>query len=182
MKLSRSAIAAIALLIVLLLAVPTTAAALSRAAAQSVVPATTAAWGAVAVPGGAEASRRGALSVKWDGAFTTSEYFDIVNVGTLPLSTQAMAVRTVSWANGRIYPSMTMTACTGGSWSSGRCPSGEVHLGTTNRGNFTSSVVLQPGERLAVRFDNTLSLTSGTSTIDVSVSRAQVRAGAVTNN
>lgn len=176
----RSAGALLALVVILLLSIPTNAAAQTRAAARSAaMPTTSGTWGAAAVPQGA-AALAGAPHVLTFPGWTSSaaEYFDLVNVGTLPISAQDIAISSVeTWfGGGSRSPQLTMVACTGGSWNrSGRCAGKEVSLGSTSSGSFASSLTLQPGERVGVKLVIDWAWTGIRSTINVSVSRAQAR-------
>lgn len=182
MKHTRSASAVIALLVVLLLTVPTTAAAQSLAVARSLVPATTATWGAVAVAEGAPAIAGASLVVRSSPFSSMSVYADIANLGTVPLSAQSIEVSTVSGWGGSRSPYLTLVACTRGSWnSSGRCTGSQVSLGSTTSGDFTSSVSLKPGERFTVRLTSGWSWVPLVSTIDVSVSRDQASPATVSH-
>lgn len=189
MKLSRPAVAAVVLLIVLLLSIPTTAVAATKAKAQSKSVQTTAArWGAVST------SRGGPATVGGQGAASvpkneTVAYFDMVNVGTEPLSGQLITVSTTAYDNngnsqGLKDPSQILMACSRGQWSGSGCSGTQVKLvwipGTLD---FTSSVPLDPGERVTVKVTNKAKekLTFVT-TVKVAVSRGHIPSATVTHN
>lgn len=182
MRHPRSASAAIALLIVLFLAMPSTAAAQTRAAARSAsVTTATAAWGAVSTPVGGTAAAGSAHSVSAAFISETTTYFDIVSLGTLPLTGQYLDINSSpSWGGPR-NPSLTLDACVNGTWRQNRCSGSEVALGTTTSGEFAINLPLEPGERFTVRLYTPVHWGTFVSTINVSVSRAQARGPVLTN-
>ena len=184
MKHTRPAIAAIVLLVVALLAVPTTAAAQIRAAARSVATATTATWGAVSTAPGSPAKVGGQAKATVQGWSSSPDYFDVVNVGTVPLTEQRIGVSTVAlgFLGGYRDPSQTLIACTNGSWSRDRCSGTEVKLHYIGGLEFILATAIKPGERVTVQLTNK-GQTAWTlvTTISVSVTHDDVRAATVTH-
>lgn len=184
MKLTRPAIAAIVLLVVALLAIPTTAAAQSRAVARSVVQATTATWGAVAVAPGASGGT-GALVISLPG-WTSSgtQYFDVINVGTTPISAQDVEIisKDAWFGGGTRNPPLSLSSCDGGSWDRGRCTGTEASWGSTSSGSFKPGAILEPGGRARFQLTVDWAWTGLRSTINVSVPRAYVLNAPTTHN
>lgn len=185
MKLTAPAIAAIVALVVTLLAVPATAAAQSRAVARSVVATSTATWGAVAAAVGASATVGMGVETTVTKRIDTA-YFDVVNVGNLPLAGQVLTVSTVSFTgseNPRLEEtSAELVACVGGMWGPKRCSGTEVELDQRGEFEFTSKVSINPGKRVTVRLtDDPGKKETRTITVDVSVSRTHVRESVTTH-
>lgn len=184
MKLSGSAIAAIVVLVVALLAVPTVAAAQTRAAAQSVVDTTTATWGAVSTSQGGPA-KVGVQAQATFPSYGTTSYFDIVNVGSVPISGQFLTVRSVALGifGGPRDPSQTLIACTRGAWVGDKCKGTEVKLDYIGDLTFASNVPIKAGERVTVRVTNKSGyLLTLVTTVSVSVSGAHLPSATVFNN
>lgn len=184
MKLTRPVIAAIVLLVVALLAIPTTAAAQSRAVARSVVQATTATWGAVAVAPGAQASPGAPFVINSSGWSSSTHYFDVVNVGTMPLTGQMLSFDILdTWFGGTRNPSLAVEGCINGTWtSSSRCSGTKVFSSSVNNGAFSSSLALEPGQRVNIKLGIGWSWTGIRTTIDVSVARTMIRKPVTHNN
>ena len=185
MKHTFSASALIALLVVLLLAVPTTAAAQSRAVARSVVPTSTATWGAVSTSAGGPATLGGQAQATVPGWSSSPDYFDVVNVGTVPLFEQRITVSTIAlgWLGGDRDPSQTLIGCSKGAWVGNKCSGTQVQLVWIGNLDFIASIPLNPGERYTVRLSNkgTTPWTLVT-TVNVAISEAQLYAPATSNN
>ncbi len=184
MKLSGSALAATVLLVVALLAIPTVAAAQTRAVARSVVSTTTATWGAVSTSQGGPAKVGGQAQATFP-SYETTAYFDIVNVGSVPISGQFLTVRSVAlgFFGGPRDPSQTLIACTRGSWVGDRCNGTEVKLDYIGDLTFSSSVPINAGERVTVRVTNKSGyLLTLVTTVSVSVSGSHLPPAALLNN
>lgn len=141
-------------------------------------------WGMVAVPQGAAATT-GPLEIDWSKIKGTSHTFvDLVSVKTLATTGQTFTIQTVATSGGNIRtPTLTLDACVGAAWTATNTCSGTVvTLGSATNGSFSSTVAIQPGARLSVRVSSSGSPGGKfVSTIDVSVSRSQVRAAATSN-
>ncbi len=183
MKLSRPATVAIALLAVHLLGISSTAAAQTMAAARSVMVTTTATWGAVAVEEGAIVTTGAPLVVMLDGWPRTTEFFDLVNVGSRPMSAADIIVTAVDTEDGEsVTSSLDLATCTSGSWkNNGKCSGTLAPLESPFDGRFTLDATLQPGERVTVQVTVGRSRTAIRSTIDIAVSRSQLLGLPTTN-
>ncbi|HWC35257.1 MAG TPA: hypothetical protein VG650_10560 [Mycobacteriales bacterium] len=110
----------------------------------------------------------------------TSQYFKVVNTGTLDLTGETYT----SVASGG--PTVALTACVGATWNAGlgTCAGSQVSLGQTGGGATTATTAIAAGASLSVRAQTTglLSLGTFTTSITVATTRSQVRAGTTTNS
>ena len=112
--------------------------------------------------------------------FPTSQYFKVVNTGSLNLTAETYT----SVSSGG--PRVALTACVGATWNAGAgtCGGSQVSLGDTSSGATTASTAIASGASLSVRAQTTGLLSLGTFTTSVTVTtvRSQVRAGTTTNS
>jgi hypothetical protein len=110
----------------------------------------------------------------------TSQYFKVVNTGSLALTAETYT--TVNSGG----PTVALTACVGATWNAalGTCGGTQVSLGQSGGGAATASTAISSGASLSVRAQTTgvLSLGSFTTSVTVTTVRSQVRAGTTTNS
>ncbi len=136
----------------------------------------------------------GALTLTYAAILSPpAQYFDAVNTGSIAL---VGATYSVAVSGGGLLgdPSITLTACTDGSWdqSTGTCSGTEVALGTWSATSTapadSSAAPAVPGTRLGIRasLSATANLTDvTTATISISVSSGptrQIRAATTTES
>lgn len=136
----------------------------------------------------------GALTLTYAAILSPpAQYFDAVNTGSIPL---IGATYSVAVSGGGLLgdPSITLAACTGGSWdqSTGSCSGTEVALGTWSASATapadSSAAPAVPGTRLGIKasISATANLTEvTTATISISVSSGptrQIRAANITDS
>lgn len=137
-------------------------------------------WAASAVPIGAPAST-GPLIMRWTvSGGTARQYFDIINTGTIEITSQSFLVTNVYEKSGNAKPpTVTFEACVDGAWqpSSNTCTGSIVLMGSTTTEFFSSlATPLAIGARLSARATTSPGgISSYTTTINVLVSRSQVR-------
>lgn len=173
--------------IVLLLAAASAEGGRADAAAASdasgTVAVSTAAWRAAPAPTGSTHVGT-TLVLEWStvggqGVAT----FDVINVGDLPLATQALDVRVVVAGGGSAPDPVTLDACAGGVWAAdgSDCPGTVVALGTAAASPLDTGVALEPGGRVSVRAMTPRRAAARADVeVDVLVTRAAVRAPTVT--
>ena len=144
-------------------------------------------WSAVAVPQGA-APVPEPLVMNWTVTQGTSyQYFDIVNTGSLLLSRQTFAITSVYDKGGRGKPpTVTFEGCINGTWSatSHTCSGSIINMGSTSSELFTSlSTPIHVGNRLSARARTSPGASNSyITTVNVQISRSQVRSGTTSNN
>jgi hypothetical protein len=110
----------------------------------------------------------------------TSQYFKVVNTGSLDLTAESYT--TVNSGG----PTVGLTACVGATWNAvtGSCGGSQVSLGQSGGGATTASTAIASGASLSVRAQTTGILSLGTFTTSVTVAtvRSQVRAATTTNS
>lgn len=183
---TRPLIAAFIALIVVWWSFDRPALAATRASVDRPVATATARWAAVAVPRGSGAAV-GALVLTWTVSQGVAyKYFDLLNVGTLPLSGQSFEVTNVYERTGNVKPpTVTFEACLNGTWSASNTCSGTVEMMGSTTGQFFTTVntPLMPSARLEVRATTAPgAISSYTTTVNVSVARVQTRSGETTNS
>lgn len=126
-------------------------------------------------------------------ALPAAQYFDAVNTGSVDLVAASYAVA-VSGGGATGNPSVTLTACTGGSWNviSGACSGTPVTIGTWTSASSaavsSTAVPAAPAARLGIKASVTGGglLTAITiATVSISVSSGptrQIRAAATTTS
>lgn len=143
-------------------------------------------WAASAVPAGAPPST-GPLVMTWTvSGGTARQFFDIVNTGAIEIMGQSFLVTNVYEKSGNAKPpTITFEACVNGVWNSSTntCSGTVVLMGRTTTEFFSSlTTPLAVGARLSARATTSPGGSSSyTTTINVLVSRSQVRAAAITN-
>ncbi len=183
MKLSRPAVAAVVLLVALLFSVPTTAGAATKAKARSVNVLTAAgSWGVVSSPVGGAPVIGEPFTASKSGLSSLSQDFDVINTGTMPLTGHTFQIKTSVSGIVPKNPELTLVVCPTGGWKGGKCAGGQVSLGSSTSGNFTSDVRLAPGKRYSVNVSSPLYWGNLNATINVSVSQDHVREPILTNN
>lgn len=165
---------------------PEVASSASYAQWQQQVSVSATSWAASAVPVGAPASN-GPLVMTWTvSGGSARQYFDIVNTGSIEIMGQSFLVTNVYEKSGNAKPpTVTFEACVNGSWqpSSNTCTGSIVLMGSTTTEFFSSlATPLAVGARLSARATTSPGGSSSyTTTVNVLVSRSQVRAATVTN-
>lgn len=158
----------------------------THAIGQQSVSAAVTRWGASAVPSGA-LTGQGPLVMTWSiNQGIAYQYFDIVNVGQTDVLGQSFFVTNVYEKSGNAKPpTVTFEACINGVWSSisNTCSGQVVTMGTTTTEFFSSlSTPLSVNDRLSARARTSPGGSSSyTTTINVLVSRDQIRAGVTIN-
>jgi hypothetical protein len=111
------------------------------------------------------------------------QFFNVVNTGALALNAETYTT-TISGG-----PKIVLTACVGADWSTvlgllGTCSGTQVALGDSSSGPTAASVPIPAGSHVSVKAAATglLALGNYTTSINVSVSRAQARAAVTTNS
>lgn len=143
---------------------------------------TSASWGAAGAPTSGSPTLGTPFVLNWSliTLLPTSQYFKVVNTGTLNLTGETYT----SVASGG--PTVALTACVGATWNagSGSCGGSQVSLGQTGGGATTVSTAIAAGASLSVRAQTTGLLSVGTFTTSVTVAttRSQVRSGTTTNS
>ena len=144
-------------------------------------------WSAVAVPQGA-APIPAPLVMSWNvNQGTAYQYFDIVNTGSLSLSGQTFAVTSVYDKGGRGKPpTVTFEGCINGTWSASTqtCSGSVINMGSTTSELFTSlSTPIHVGNRLSARAKTSPGASNSyITTVNVQISRSQIRSGTTSNN
>lgn len=110
----------------------------------------------------------------------TSQYFKVVNTGSLNLTAETYT----SVNSGG--PTVQLTACVGATWNAGAgtCGGTQVSLGDTTSGATAASTAIASGASLSVRARTTgiLSLGTFTTSVTVATNRSQARAATTTNS
>jgi hypothetical protein len=154
------------------------AAATAVAATDLMVAATAATWGAVAALPGDPTSFE-PLTLTWTTVGNdASGYFDVVNVGSLPLRSQTLAVTVTVIQGGSAPDPIAFDACIGAVWdaTTGTCAGSVVTIGTSGLAPFATGIALAPADRLSIRTTTRRQTANRTiTTIDVRVTRIDVR-------
>lgn len=153
----------------------------SGARVHSTLRVTTAEWRAVATPQNSTPVNQ-ALILTWSVSHGTAyQYFDIVNSGTIDVTSQTFHVTNVLDKGGNAKaPTVTFEACLNGTWVAvNSCSGTVVALGSTTTEIFTTvNTPLPVGSRLRLQATTTPSGTSSyTTTVNISIDRSQVRPG-----
>ncbi len=110
----------------------------------------------------------------------TSQYFKVVNTGSLDLSGETYT--TVNSGG----PTVALTACVGATWNAGTgtCGGSQVSLGQSGGGATTTTTAISSGASLSVRAQTTgvLSLGAFTTSVTVATVRSQARSATTTNS
>lgn len=176
---SRAGAAALATALLLCTSLAAADAASSARAASGSMAATSGRWGAVATTSTVAPYGSGPLALTFTLLGTTTQYFNVVNTGTLPLTDEIFRATTSG-------TSAAVEACST-TWneSTGSCPSGVITTVTTTGAGPTAFAAPLPATgstiRLRARITGLL-LGSTTITISVNVNRTQVRAASVTGS
>lgn len=151
------------------------------------VPTTSGSWGAAAAAAGTTPSSAGYV-INWNlTGSVVYNYFQIVNTGTLDLAAETYAAVNSKPTNGNAPPTIALDACVGATWNStlGTCAGTVVRITATNQSSTAASISIPASTVLSVR---ALPITLPnfpqpyTTTITVSVTRAQARAAATYNS
>jgi hypothetical protein len=144
---------------------------------------TTASWGAAGATTSGSPTTGQPFVISWP-AFTiggASQYFKMVNTGSLNLSGQTYAATD---SGGSL--TVTLTACVGASWntSTGNCGGSQVALDTSGGGSTTDSTAIASGASLSVRAQTSgvISIGSFTTSVTVTTDRTDIRAATTTNS
>jgi hypothetical protein len=113
-------------------------------------------------------------------------YFQITNLGTLDLTGQTYSAVNSKPTNGNAPPTIGLDACVGATWNvtTGICTGSVVRITATNQSSTAAVIAIPSGGSLSMR---ALPITLPnfpqpyTTTVSVSVNRAQARTAATTN-
>lgn len=165
----------------------TSAAAVPTGRLDQTVTAGSASWGAGAAALNSNPPSGGYV-INWNLTGTVVyNYFQIVNTGSLDLSSQTYSAVNSKPTNGNAPPTIAIDACVGGTWNSslGTCPGTVVRITATNQSATTATIAIPANTVLSVR---ALPITLPnfpqpyTTTITVSVARSQARPAATSNS
>jgi hypothetical protein len=109
-------------------------------------------WGAGAAASGA--TPNGAYVLTWNLTGTLiSQYFQVVNTGTLNLTGQTYAANNSKPTNGNAPPTIALDGCLGANWNTvlGTCAGTVVRLTDTSQSSTTTSAAIAAGTALSVR-------------------------------
>ncbi|MBB1509674.1 hypothetical protein [Tessaracoccus sp. MC1756] len=181
----RRSLAAATLVLAILVTVLPAASASSRAEARVGTTTTAAAWGVAAVGQGA-APTGSPLILIWTNlkGFRYS-FVDLVNVGTVEVSGASLLPDSVAQSGGNTAsPRLTFDACVGADWNpaTATCSGAVVHLGTSVGGALNSPVAIAAGARVSLRVLHPSNPNQFLTSLQVAVSRDQVRTAATTNS
>ncbi|MCG6566961.1 hypothetical protein [Tessaracoccus sp. ZS01] len=181
----RRSLAAATLVLAILVTVLPAASASSRAEARVGATTTAAAWGVAAVGQGA-APTGSPLILIWTNlkGFRYS-FVDLVNVGTVEVSGASLLLDSVALSGGNNpSPQLTFDACVGADWNpaTATCSGEVVHLGMSAGGILDARVVMAAGARISLRVLHSANPNQFQSTLQVAVSRGQVRDATTTNS
>jgi hypothetical protein len=151
--------------------------------------ATSGSWGAGAAAVGSRTPDTTGYVINWNlTGSVVYNYFQIVNTGSLDLTAETYAaVNSKPTSNGNAPPTIGIDACVGATWNStaGTCAGTIVRIAATNQSATAATIAIPAGSVLSVR---ALPITLPnfpqpyTTTISVTVTRAQARAAAVANS
>lgn len=136
-------------------------------------------WKGVPSTSSATPTTTSALTLTWGSTLAaTSQYFYIHNTGTAPL-------KDVTYRVANNGANVTLRACVGGLWEGATCTSGviwtsPVYGSTTATGTILASLAVNAP--LSVEITREASLIASETTIDVVLTRANVRDATVTNS
>lgn len=160
--------------------------ALHLSVTHNTVNVTTTRWAAVATAQGQPATT-GPLQMNWSvNQGVAYQYFDVVNVGSVALTSQSFMVTNTYDKSGNVKPpAVTFEACTNGAWTSttNTCSGSVLLLGTTNTEFFVSlSTPLTVNQRLSVRARTSPGASSSyMTTVSIYVGRTNLRPATLTN-
>jgi hypothetical protein len=151
------------------------------ARAQNSVAVSTATWRAVATPENTSPSNQ-SLVLAWTvNQGMAHQFFDIVNVGTLAITSQTFRLTNILTNGGNSKaPLVTFTACLNGTWTAvDVCTGTAVELGSTATDSFdTVNTPVDVGGRIHVQATTTPRGTSSyTTTVSIAISSDQIRPG-----
>lgn len=113
-------------------------------------------------------------------------YLDVVNTGLVSLTGQNYVIDTQDPNSARNnVPQITFTACSSGSWNTATdvCSGTSSVLGTQSNGTLSSSFALASSARLSLRLSVTkVNKVAWTTTLNVNITRAQIRTATTTNS
>jgi hypothetical protein len=143
---------------------------------------TSASWGAAGAATAGTPTSGQAYVITWSGLLlgTSSQYFQVVNTGTLDLTGETYAA-TDSGGTATV----TLTACVGATWSAstGKCGGTQVALDTSGGSSTTASTPIPTGSTLSVRAQASgIALGTFTTSVSVTTTRSQVRAATTTTS
>jgi hypothetical protein len=149
------------------------------ARSQNSVGVSSATWRAVATPRNTSPSKQ-ALTLTWTvNQGTAHQFLDIVNVGTIAVTSQTFHMANVLDNGGNAKPPLvTFTACLNGTWTGvDMCTGTAVQLGSTATEFFTTvNTPLDVGGRIHVQATTApRGSSSYTTTVNISISSDQVR-------
>jgi hypothetical protein len=153
---------------------------------NQIAPVTSGSWGAAAAAIGTTPNSAGYV-INWNlTGSVVYNYFQILNTGSLDLSAETYAAVNSKPTNGNAPPTIAIDACIGATWNSvtGTCAGTVTRITATNQSSTAASISIPANTALSVR---ALPITLPnfpqpyTTTITVSVTRAQARAAAIDN-
>jgi hypothetical protein len=148
---------------------------------------TSASWGAAAAANGGSPTGSDYL-INWNLTGSLAyHYFQVVNTGTLGLVAETYAAVNSKPTNGNAPPTIAIDACVGATWNAtlGTCGGTVVRITATNQSSTAASISIPAGTSLSVR---ALPITLPnfpqpyTTSITLSVTRAQARAATTSNS
>lgn len=143
-------------------------------------------WGNIIATVGSSA-QSGSFSTNWADTYATQYvYVDLVNVGDLTSTGNSIAVSTQDSNSSRQNaPTLTFSTCTGGTWNQtyNTCSKTAASLGSTTNGSLTTSLSLIAGQRVTLQIQAVKARkATWTTTINVAVTRSQIRSATTTNS
>ena len=147
----------------------------------------TTSWGAVITTQGTSPKSAVPYTTAWSPLPGTQiVYLDAVNYGTLDLTGQTFAITTVDPNSSRQNsPKITFDACVGAPWdaNTNTCAGTITAVGTSSNQTVTSNIFIPQSGRLSMRLTVTKTTkVAWSTTLNITVSRAQVRAGTTQNS
>jgi hypothetical protein len=145
-------------------------------------------WGAEAAALGSTPTPGNPYVINWNLTGTlVYNYFQIANTGTLDLTAQTYSAVNSKPTNGNAPPTIALDACVGATWNTltGTCAGSVVRITATNQSSTAATITIPAGSALSMR---ALPITLPnfpqpyTTTVAVSVTRAQARPAATTNS
>jgi len=143
-------------------------------------------WGNIIATFGSSA-QSGAFSTNWADTYSTQYvYVDLVNVGDLTSAGNSITVNTQDNNSSRQNaPTLTFSTCMGGTWNqtNNTCSKSAASLGSVTNGSLTTTLSLTAGQRATLQIKAVKARKAvWKTTINVAVTRSQLRAATVTNS
>ena len=146
----------------------------------------TTAWGAYLVPAGSNSSPGPYVNTWTPTNSLQLEYLDLINPNMVALSGAQFSFASVEPNSSRQnVPRITFDVCEGAVWNpiANTCAGTVTSLGTSTGGSLTSTVSVLSQSRISIRLTvNKVGKLAWTTTINTIITRAQVRAAAISNS